>query len=77
MSNRPYLLLTPGPLTTSDRVKEVMMTDWCTWDKDYNENIVEKIRTKLLSIAKVSADRYTTVLLQGSGTYAVEAAITC
>lgn len=53
------------------------MTDWCTWDKDYNENIVEKIRTKLLSIAKVSADRYTTVLLQGSGTYAVEAAITC
>ena len=26
---RPYLLLTPGPLTTSDSVKETMMTDCC------------------------------------------------
>ena len=29
---RPYLLLTPGPLTTSESVKTAMMTDWCTWD---------------------------------------------
>ena len=33
---RPYLLLTPGPLTTSETVKTAMMTDWCTWDEDYN-----------------------------------------
>lgn len=33
---KPYLLLTPGPLTTSETVKEAMMTDWCTWDEDYN-----------------------------------------
>ena len=33
---RPYLLLTPGPLTTSETVKEAMMSDWCTWDEDYN-----------------------------------------
>lgn len=32
---KPYLLLTPGPLTTSETVKETMMTDWCTWDEDY------------------------------------------
>lgn len=75
--NRPYILLTPGPLTTSDRVKRVMMADWCTWDKDYNEQIVQKIRSELLDVAKVSADTYTTVLLQGSGTYSVEAAISC
>lgn len=25
---RPYLLLTPGPLTTSETVKEAMMSDW-------------------------------------------------
>lgn len=31
---RPYLLLTPGPLTTSESVKTAMMTDWCTWDED-------------------------------------------
>ena len=41
---RPYLLLTPGPLTTSESVKTAMMTDWCTWDEDYNVHIVEEIR---------------------------------
>lgn len=41
---KPYLLLTPGPLTTSDTVKQAMMGDWCTWDKDYNVGIVEVIR---------------------------------
>lgn len=39
---RPYLLLTPGPLTTSESVKTAMMTDWCTWDEDYNVHIVEE-----------------------------------
>lgn len=74
---RPYLLLTPGPLTTSDRVKQAMMADWCTWDKDYNINIVESIRAKLLTLAGVSDTEYTSVLLQGSGTYCVEAALSC
>ena len=32
---RNYLLLTPGPLSTSETVKEAMLQDWCTWDKDY------------------------------------------
>lgn len=76
-TNRPYLLLTPGPLTTSDRVKSVMMADWCTWDKDYNLNIVQKIRKDLLEIACVDSNEYTSVLMQGSGTYSVEAAISC
>ena len=44
---RPYLLLTPGPLTTSESVKTAMMTDWCTWDEDYNVHIVEEIRKGL------------------------------
>lgn len=75
--SRPYILLTPGPLTTSDRVKRAMLADWCTWDKDYNVNIVQNIRQKLLELAKVSDLDYTSVLLQGSGTYSVEAALSC
>lgn len=75
--SRPYILLTPGPLTTSDRVKKAMLADWCTWDKDYNVNIVQHIRQKLLGLAMVSEQEYTTVLLQGSGTYSVEAALSC
>lgn len=72
---QPYLLLTPGPLATSDTVKETMMTDWCTWEDDYNLNIVQEIRKELVDIATKNTEEYTSVLLQGSGTYCVEAVI--
>ena len=65
---RNYLLLTPGPLSTSETVKEAMLQDWCTWDKDYNEGIVTVIRKELLEVAGLDEKEYTTVLLQGSGT---------
>jgi len=39
----PYLLLTPGPLTTTATVKAAMLRDWCTWDDDDN-GIVQEIR---------------------------------
>ena len=72
---RPYLLLTPGPLTTTETVKNAMMSDWCTWDKDYNEGIVQAIRHDLVRLATKHTDDYTAVLMQGSGTFCVEAAI--
>ena len=72
---RNYLLLTPGPLSTSQTVREAMLQDWCTWDKDYNEGIVTPIRKGLLAIAGLDGDAYTSVLLQGSGTSCVEATI--
>lgn len=72
---KPYILLTPGPLTTSETVKEAMLTDWCTWDEDYNVHIVEEIRKSLVALATGHTDEYTSILLQGSGTYCVEAVI--
>ncbi len=72
---RNYLLLTPGPLSTSETVRHAMLQDWCTWDKDYNEGIVTPLRHDLLAIAGLDEADYTTVLLQGSGTYCVEATI--
>ena len=72
---RPYLLLTPGPLTTTDTVKQAMMADWCTWDEDYNVHIVEEVRHALVKLATTQVDDYTAVLMQGSGTYCVEAVI--
>lgn len=72
---RNYLLLTPGPLSTSQTVREAMLQDWCTWDKDYNGGIVTPIRKGLLAIAGLDEQEYTSVLLQGSGTYCVEATI--
>lgn len=73
---RNYLLLTPGPLSTSESVRQAMLQDWCTWDKDYNEGVVTVIREQLLKLAVLDGE-YTTVLLQGSGTYAVEATLSC
>ena len=72
---KPYLLLTPDPLTTSETVQETMMTDWCTWDEDYNLGIVQELRKDLVSIATKNIKDYTSVLLQGSGTYCVEAVL--
>ncbi|NMM41799.1 2-aminoethylphosphonate--pyruvate transaminase [Pseudoalteromonas arctica] len=69
-----YLLLTPGPLTTSATVKSAMLKDWCTWDDDYNHDIVESIRKQLVSLATKS-EQYTCVLMQGSGTASVESAL--
>lgn len=70
-----YLLLTPGPLSTSDSVKKVMLRDWCTWDDDYNEAIVQTIRGQLVELAGTSSERYTSVLMQGSGTASVESVL--
>lgn len=69
----PYLLLTPGPLTTSRTVKQVMLRDYCTWDDDYN-SLVTEIRARLVRLASKTED-YTCILMQGSGTFCVEAAV--
>lgn len=71
---KTYKLLTPGPLTTTDTVKQEMLFDHCTWDDDYKQ-ITQTIRKELLELAHVSEKDYTTVLLQGSGTFGVESVI--
>ncbi|MBR9776883.1 MAG: 2-aminoethylphosphonate--pyruvate transaminase [Cytophagales bacterium] len=74
--DNPYLLLTPGPLSTSKTVREAMNRDWCTWDEDY-KSIVQDIRSSLLALSN-GGDEYSTVLMQGSGTFSVEAVLwTC
>lgn len=76
-SQRPYLLLTPGPLTTTRTVKEAMLTDLSTWDVDYNA-IVQRVRRRLVELAvadQAARERYTAVLMQGSGTFAVESLV--
>jgi 2-aminoethylphosphonate-pyruvate transaminase len=73
MLHKPYLLMTPGPLSTTRSVKEVMLMDWCTWDDDY-KLIVEDIRGKLVNLASAKPG-FTSVLMQGSGTFSVESVI--
>lgn len=69
----PYILLTPGPLSTTKTVRGAMLRDWCTWDADYN-TIVQDIRHRLVALA-TAAEGYTAVLMQGSGTFCVESVV--
>ncbi len=70
----PYLLLTPGPLTTSRTVRQAMQSDFSTWDVDYNDR-VQFVRSELVRIATAQVASYTSVLMQGSGTFAVESTL--
>jgi 2-aminoethylphosphonate-pyruvate transaminase len=68
----PYLL-TPGPLTTSRTVKAAMLADWGSRDIEFRR-LVAEIRKGLLSLAGCDGS-YECVIMQGSGTFAIEAAL--
>jgi 2-aminoethylphosphonate-pyruvate transaminase len=68
------LLLTPGPLTTGKRVKEVMVHDWGSRDAAFLK-VNSEVLTRLPEIVNGAGD-YVTVPMQGSGTFAVEAMLT-
>ena len=72
--DNPYFLLTPGPLSTSKRVRAALLYDMCTWDKEFTD-LTQKVRAKLCSLVGSKASDYTCVLMQGSGTFSVEAVI--
>jgi 2-aminoethylphosphonate-pyruvate transaminase len=69
------VLLTPGPLTTSLRVKEAMLRDWGSRDPafvDLSHGVFDRIR----ALAGGTQASHVCVPLQGSGTFAVEAMLT-
>ncbi len=67
------ILLTPGPLTTSVRTRQAMLVDWGSWDDRFNQ-LTASVCEQLLAIIDGAASHHC-VPLQGSGTFAVEAAI--
>jgi 2-aminoethylphosphonate-pyruvate transaminase len=68
------LLLTPGPLTTSRSVKEVMVHDWGSRDAGFIA-INSAVLARLPELIR-GEDDFVTVPMQGSGTFAVEAMLT-
>jgi 2-aminoethylphosphonate-pyruvate transaminase len=67
------LLLTPGPLTTSAATRAALNRDWGSRD-DAFISLSESVRARLAELAGV-ADTHVAVPIQGSGTFALEAAI--
>ena len=70
---RDTILLTPGPLTTTERTKRAMLRDWGSWDSSFIA-VTTGLRRQLLKIVHGEGS-HVVVPLQGSGTFAVEAAV--
>jgi len=70
LAHDPWLL-TPGPLTTSMTVKQAMLHDWGSRDAGFVA-INTHMRKRLVDLIGGGTD-FTTVPMQGSGTFAVEA----
>jgi 2-aminoethylphosphonate-pyruvate transaminase len=66
-------LFTPGPLTTSASVKQAMLRDLGSRDQEFI-SLVKDVRQKLLALGG-GGEEYTAVLMQGSGTFGVEAVL--
>jgi 2-aminoethylphosphonate-pyruvate transaminase len=67
------ILLTPGPLTTSTDTKAAMLSDWGSWDGAFNA-LTASVCRDLVALVHAQ-DEHVCVPLQGSGTFAVEAAL--
>ncbi len=67
------ILLTPGPLTTSAQTKSAMLSDFGSWDGAFNA-LTASVCRDLVAIVHAQSD-HVCVPLQGSGTFAVEAAL--
>lgn len=73
-SNKPMVLLNPGPANTTDTVKRAMTRpDICPREKEFGD-VLYWVRDALTRVVH-DGDRYTSVLFTGSGTAAVEAAV--
>jgi len=65
------ILLTPGPATTTDKVKLAQLVpDMCPREKEFG-HLMKSVCTELTHIV-ADSERYSTILFGGSGTAAVE-----
>lgn len=67
------ILLTPGPLTTTERTKQAMLADWGSWDTAFNQ-LTASVCDDITSIAN-GRGTHVCIPMQGSGTFSVEAAL--
>lgn len=65
------ILLTPGPLTTAQAVRDAMARDWGSRDPGFIE-LTARVRAGLAGLV-AAEEGFTAVPIQGSGTFAVEA----
>jgi 2-aminoethylphosphonate-pyruvate transaminase len=73
--NNRTILLNPGPVTLSDRVRQSLLRgDWCHREPEFAD-LTRDINGRLVRVYREMAGKYDSVMLTGSGTCAVEAMI--
>jgi len=70
------ILLNPGPVNLSVRVRQAMgeAPDMCHREPEFND-LLQSVRQKLLAVYRLDPEAYSAVVLTGSGTAAVECAL--
>lgn len=70
-----FVLMNPGPVNVSERVRRALLGgDLCHRESEYYD-LQDDVRAQLLSVFGLSAEDHAAVLLTGSGTAALEAAV--
>ncbi len=73
MPTKRTILLNPGPVTLTDRVRQAMIRDdWCHREPEFAE-LTRRINAELVRIYPGMESEFSAVMLTGSGTSAVEA----
>jgi len=68
------VLLNPGPITTTDTVKQALVVpDICPREREFKA-VMARVRQRLVDVVH-GGDEYAAVIFAGSGTAAVEACI--
>lgn len=73
MSDQALRLYLPGPVTTDPRTRAAMARDWGVWDDEFR-TLTAYVRTRLLELAG-GGETHGCVLVQGSGSFGVEAMV--
>lgn len=70
------ILLNPGPVNLSERVRQSLLKDdLCHREKEFTD-LQDSIRSKLLQVYDLDPETWASILMTGSGTAAVESMIT-
>jgi 2-aminoethylphosphonate-pyruvate transaminase len=72
--SRDKLLFTPGPLSTSETVKHAMLRDLGSRDSEFL-SLIKNVQRRLLELGHIADGAYEAVLMQGSGTFAIESVL--
>ncbi len=73
-TSKDKVLFTPGPLTTSRTIKQAMLRDLGSRDFEFIQRVAD-IRARLLQLGGVAKGEYEAILMQGSGTFSLEAVV--